>query len=64
MYENPNLPIHPNPPFSPFSVHKFVLYFYFANRFFCTIFLDSIYMHEYIIFVFLFLTYFTLYDSL
>ena len=31
-----------------------------ANRFIKTIFLDSIYMHEYMVFVFLFLTYFTL----
>ena len=35
-----------------------------ANRFISSIFLDSIYMHYYVIFVFLFLTYFTLYDRL
>ena len=46
---NPNLPIHPTPPLSAFGVHMFVLYicvyFCFANRFICTIFLDSTYMH-------------------
>ena len=35
-----------------------------ANRFICTIFLDSTYIHWYTIFVLLFLTYFTLYDRL
>ena len=33
-----------------------------ADRFIDIIFLDSIHMHQYIIFVFLFLTYFTLYN--
>ena len=35
-----------------------------ADAFISTIFLDSIYMCQYMIFVFLFLTYFTLYNSL
>ena len=40
------------------------LYFCFANRFICVVFLDSTYMCYYTMFVFLFLTYFTLYGSL
>ena len=40
------------------------LHYYTKNRFISTIFLDSIYMHSYTIFVFLFLTYFTLYNRL
>ena len=40
------------------------LYFCFANRFIYTIFLDSTCRQYYMIFTFLFLTYFTLYDSL
>ena len=35
-----------------------------AERFISTIFLDSISMHYYMIFVFLFLTYFTLFNRL
>ena len=35
-----------------------------ANKFFHTIFRDSIYLHQYSIFIFLFLTYFTLYKGL
>ena len=35
-----------------------------ANRFISTVFLDSMFMGYYMIFVFLFLTYFTLYDRL
>ena len=34
------------------------------TRFISTIFLDSIYLHQHTVFVFLFLTYFTLYDRL
>ena len=34
------------------------------NKFISTIFLDSIYMHQYMIYTFLFLTYFTLYNRL
>ena len=56
------------PPAFPLGVHMFVLYirlyFCLANWFICTIFLDfTIYALIYNIF-FLFLTYFTLYDSL
>ena len=40
------------------------LYFCLADKITYTIFLDSAYMHEYTIFVFPFLTYFILYDSL
>ena len=40
------------------------LYFFFANRFSCAIFVDFIYMHWYVIPVFLFLTYFTVWQSL
>ena len=40
------------------------LSFCFANKFIYTIFLDSTYMHKYMIFVFLFLTYFILRDHL
>ena len=46
------------------GVHKFVLYVcvcsYFANKVMCTIFLDSTDECSYTVFVFLFLTYFTL----
>ena len=35
-----------------------------AARFISTAFLNSMYMHQHTVFVFLFLTYFTLYDSL
>ena len=53
VYLNPNLLIHPTPHFQPFpfSVHKFVLYicvyFCFANKLICTVFLESIYMWYY-----------------
>ena len=33
------------------------------NKLISTIFLDSVYMHQYAIFIFLFLTYFTLYNG-
>ena len=51
------------PPFPfPLCVHKSVLYPCPENRFINTLFLDSIYMHQYIqYFFFLFLIYFTLY---
>ena len=39
------------------------LYLCFANKLICTIFLDFTYKQYYTIFVFLFLTYFTLYDN-
>ena len=53
------------PPWCPYvcSLHL-CLNFYPANWFICTIFLGSTCMRDYTIFVFLFLTYFTLYDSL
>ena len=57
----------PPAPFRPVSTslsHRLCLYFCLTNRFINTIFLDSIYMHKYMIFVFLFLTDFTLYDRL
>ena len=44
--------------------HHLCLYSCLTNRFTNTIFLDSIYMRNYMIFVFLFLTDFTLYDRL
>ena len=49
IYVNPNLSSHPIPHFSPrCGVHTFVLYMYLyvclANRFICTIILDSTYM--------------------
>ena len=55
---------YPSP--SPYpQVHSLVglcLYSHLAPRFFMTFFLDSIYMCQHTVFVFLFLTYFTLYD--
>ena len=64
------VPSYPSP--SPYpQVHSLVglrLYSRLAPRFFMTIFfvcfLDSIYMCQHTVFVFLFLTYFTLYDRL
>ena len=71
IHVNPNCPIHHTttptaPRNSPLAVHSFVLCLNFcpANRFICTIFLGSTYMRQYTIFLFLFLTYFTLYNSL
>ena len=58
----------PTPPFLPWNpyIHSLCLslYFCFANKFICIVLLDSTYKQYYTIFVFLFLTYFTLYDSL
>ena len=56
-------PLHP--PLCP-QVLSVCLHFCFfsVNSIFSTVFLDSIYMHKYAIFVFLFLTYFTLYNRL
>ena len=54
------------PPFYLLGIHTFLwlyLYFCFANKFICTIFLEYTFMCKYT-FVFLFLTYFILYDSL
>ena len=63
------VPVYPSP--SPYpQVHSLVgihLYSRLAPRFFVTFFfffLDSIYMCQHTVFVFLFLTYFTLYDRL
>ena len=62
------VPVYPSP--SPCSqVHSLCLHLYScpAPRFFRTLFfffLDSIYMCQHTVFVFLFLTYFTLYDRL
>ena len=62
---NPSLSVHPNPS----SLHKLVLlhlclYFCFASKFICTIFLDFTYKQYYMISVFLFLIFFTPYDNL
>ena len=46
------IPLATSPCLYVCSLHPCV-YFCFANRFICTIFLDSIYIHEYRIFVFL-----------
>jgi len=50
MDVNPNLPVHP---YFPLGIHTFVLYicFCFANKFICTIFLNSTH-GQYYIFVF------------
>ena len=60
------VPAYPSP--SPYpQVHSLLLHLYScpAPRFLRTIFfLDSIYMCQHMVFVFLFLTYFTLYDKL
>ena len=50
-----------SPPLPSPHVHSLHLYLYFcpSNRFICTIFLDSTYIHQYMILVFHFLTYFT-----
>ena len=53
----------PLPPLCP-QVHSQRLHLYYCptTRFLSTIFLDSIYMLQHMVFVFLFLTYCTLYD--
>ena len=61
-------PIHPTSSFPLWytqvcSLHLY-LYFCFADKFICTIFLDFTYKQYYAVFVCLFLTYFTLHDSL
>ena len=62
------LPVHPTiSPFpSVFTYRSLCLRFHScpANRFICVIFLDFVCVCEYTMFVFLFLTYFTLYDRL
>ena len=61
------VPAYPSPSLCP-QVHSLRLHLYScpAPRFFRTnsFFLDSIYMCQHTVFVFLFLTYFTLYDRL
>ena len=54
------------PSFSYPYIHSLHLHLYSCprTRFTCTIFLESTYKQYYMIFVFLFLTYFTLYDRL
>ena len=72
LYVSPNSshfhdpPHHRHPLLPLVSIHLFSMHvsLFFANRFICTIFLDSTCMHQYTIFGFLFLTYFTLYDRL
>ena len=66
IYVNPNLPIHPTllPLLVSIYLFSVSVYFCFANNFICIIFLDSTYKQYYMIFVFLFLTYFTLCDKL
>ena len=52
------------PPWYPYICSlRLCFCFCFANKFICIIFLDSTYKRYYMIFIFLFLTYFTLYDS-
>ena len=58
------VPPAPSRPVSTSLSHHLCLYSCLTNRFTNTIFLDSIYMRNYMIFVFLFLTDFTLYDRL
>ena len=54
---------HPLPPWYPYICSlRLCLYFCFANKIIYTIFLDSTYVCYYTIFVFLFLTSFTLYE--
>ena len=55
----------PSPPLSPCPlVYSLCLFHHFwsVNKFFSTIFLDSVYMHQNKRFIFLFMTYFTLYN--
>ena len=68
---NPNLPIHPNLLSPLVSISLFstylCLYFCFVNKFiyyFSRFYICLILYRYYTVFVFLFLTYFTLYDSL
>ena len=59
------VPAYPSPSLCP-QVRSLCLRLYScpAPRFFSTTFLDSIYICQHKVFIFLFLTYFTLYDSL
>ena len=67
IYVNPTLSLRPSFPFSPMSSSWFSMsasLFLPGNQVHHTIFLDSTYVCQYMVFVFLFLTYFTLYDRL
>ena len=61
---SPNFSHFPLPLHVCMSILYVCVYSCPANRFIYTIFLASVCMHKYTIFVFLFLTYFTLYDRL
>ena len=50
---------HPSPNYVHMSILRLRVYSYPANRFIYTVFLESTYTNSYVIFVFLFLTYFT-----
>ena len=56
------VPHIPCPPVSTGLLSMSAFLFQLGNKFIYTIFLDSMYMHQYAIFVFLLLTYFILYD--
>ena len=58
------IPPSPSPLYTQVCFLCLHLYSCPANRLTNTIFLDFIYMHQYTIFVFLFLTYFTVYNSI
>ena len=59
-----DVPASPSPPCPQVRSQCLHLYSCPATRFISTIFLDSTYMCQHKVFVFLFLTYFTLYDRL
>ena len=66
IFANPNLPIHStlsSPLGNRTSLLYICVYFCSANKIIYTIFLDSTYKRCYMIFVYLSLTYFFLYDS-
>ena len=50
---------HPSPNYVHMSILRLRVYSHPANRFIYTVFLDSTYTNSYVIFVFVFLTYFT-----
>ena len=56
------VPLFPHPAASTGLLSMSALLFQLGNKFICTMFLDSTYIHQYAIFVFLLLTYFILYD--
>ena len=55
QYQSPNLSLPPLPPGNHVCSLHLWLYFYFVNRFICTIFLDSTYKRYHMVFVFLWL---------